>query len=66
MNARMQGGNATARGQMCVHGNPVRTEAFKIGAPSAGTVILTGTPAGVGFARSSPVYLQSGDTVEVC
>ncbi len=31
----------------------------------AGTVILTGTPEGVGFARSPPVWLQPGDTIEV-
>lgn len=31
----------------------------------AGTVILTGTPAGVGAARQPPVFLQHGDLVEV-
>lgn len=31
----------------------------------AGTVILTGTPHGVGFARKPPVFLQPGDTVSV-
>jgi 2-keto-4-pentenoate hydratase/2-oxohepta-3-ene-1,7-dioic acid hydratase in catechol pathway len=30
-----------------------------------GTVILTGTPAGVGFARTPPVWLRAGDRVEV-
>lgn len=30
-----------------------------------GTVILTGTPHGVGFARTPPVYLQPGDRVVV-
>lgn len=30
-----------------------------------GTVILTGTPPGVGFARKPPVYLKPGDHVEV-
>ena len=30
-----------------------------------GTVILTGTPAGVGFARSPQVFLKHGDRVEV-
>jgi 2-keto-4-pentenoate hydratase/2-oxohepta-3-ene-1,7-dioic acid hydratase in catechol pathway len=30
-----------------------------------GTVILTGTPAGVGFARNPPVYLAEGDRIEV-
>lgn len=30
-----------------------------------GDVILTGTPPGVGFARKPPVFLQSGDKVEV-
>ncbi len=31
----------------------------------AGTVILTGTPAGVGAARNPPVFLGHGDLVEV-
>lgn len=31
----------------------------------AGTLILTGTPSGVGMARTPPVWLQDGDTVEV-
>lgn len=30
-----------------------------------GTVILTGTPSGVGFVREPAIYLKSGDTVEV-
>jgi 2-keto-4-pentenoate hydratase/2-oxohepta-3-ene-1,7-dioic acid hydratase in catechol pathway len=30
-----------------------------------GTVILTGTPAGVGFARKPPRFLKHGDVVEV-
>jgi 2-keto-4-pentenoate hydratase/2-oxohepta-3-ene-1,7-dioic acid hydratase in catechol pathway len=30
-----------------------------------GTVILTGTPHGVGFARRPPVYLKAGDTVAI-
>jgi 2-keto-4-pentenoate hydratase/2-oxohepta-3-ene-1,7-dioic acid hydratase in catechol pathway len=30
-----------------------------------GTVILTGTPEGVGFTRQPPVYLQDGDTVSI-
>jgi len=30
-----------------------------------GTVILTGTPSGVGFTRKPPVYLMPGDTVTV-
>jgi 2-keto-4-pentenoate hydratase/2-oxohepta-3-ene-1,7-dioic acid hydratase in catechol pathway len=30
-----------------------------------GTVILTGTPQGVGFARKPPVYLKPGDTVTI-
>lgn len=30
-----------------------------------GTVILTGTPQGVGFARKPPVYLRAGDTVSI-
>lgn len=31
----------------------------------AGTLILTGTPEGVGFARNPPVWLKSGDTIVV-
>jgi 2-keto-4-pentenoate hydratase/2-oxohepta-3-ene-1,7-dioic acid hydratase in catechol pathway len=30
-----------------------------------GTVIMTGTPGGVGFARRPPVFLHAGDVVEV-
>ncbi|HEY1763534.1 MAG TPA: fumarylacetoacetate hydrolase family protein [Opitutaceae bacterium] len=30
-----------------------------------GTVILTGTPHGVGFVRKPPVYLKAGDTVTI-
>lgn len=30
-----------------------------------GTVILTGTPSGVGMARTPPVFLRAGDVVEV-
>jgi acylpyruvate hydrolase len=30
-----------------------------------GDIILTGTPEGVGFARTPPVYLKEGDTVSV-
>jgi 2-keto-4-pentenoate hydratase/2-oxohepta-3-ene-1,7-dioic acid hydratase in catechol pathway len=29
----------------------------------AGDVILTGTPAGVGFGQKPPIYLQPGDVV---
>lgn len=32
---------------------------------AAGTVILTGTPSGVGMARTPPVWLKDGDEVEV-
>lgn len=31
----------------------------------AGTVILTGTPHGVGFARKPSVWLQPGDTIQI-
>lgn len=31
----------------------------------AGDVIATGTPGGVGFARTPPVWLEPGDTIEV-
>jgi 2-keto-4-pentenoate hydratase/2-oxohepta-3-ene-1,7-dioic acid hydratase in catechol pathway len=30
-----------------------------------GDVIVTGTPEGVGFARTPPLWLKSGDNVEV-
>lgn len=30
-----------------------------------GTVLMTGTPAGVGFARKPPVFMKSGDVFEV-
>jgi 2-keto-4-pentenoate hydratase/2-oxohepta-3-ene-1,7-dioic acid hydratase in catechol pathway len=30
-----------------------------------GTVILTGTPHGVGVARTPPVFLKAGDTITV-
>ena len=30
-----------------------------------GTVILTGTPEGVGMGRTPPIYLKPGDVVEV-
>lgn len=31
----------------------------------AGSVILTGTPSGVGFARTPPVWLKAGDRIEI-
>ncbi|MEJ1971102.1 MAG: fumarylacetoacetate hydrolase family protein [Lacunisphaera sp.] len=31
----------------------------------AGTLILTGTPEGVGFARKPPVWLKAGDTITI-
>ncbi len=30
-----------------------------------GTVILTGTPEGVGFTRKPPVFLREGDTITI-
>lgn len=30
-----------------------------------GTIILTGTPKGVGFVRKPPLYLKNGDNVQV-
>ncbi|KAI0304049.1 hypothetical protein BC826DRAFT_981153 [Russula brevipes] len=30
-----------------------------------GTIILTGTPKGVGFVRKPPLYLKNGDTVQI-
>jgi len=31
----------------------------------AGAVILTGTPAGVGFARTPPVWMKDGDIIAI-
>jgi acylpyruvate hydrolase len=30
-----------------------------------GDVIITGTPAGVGYARTPPVFMKAGDTIEI-
>ena len=30
-----------------------------------GDVVITGTPAGVGYARKPPVFMQAGDTIEI-
>jgi 2-keto-4-pentenoate hydratase/2-oxohepta-3-ene-1,7-dioic acid hydratase in catechol pathway len=30
-----------------------------------GTIIMTGTPEGVGFARKPPIFLKAGDTIEI-
>ena len=30
-----------------------------------GDVVITGTPAGVGYARTPPVFMQPGDIVEI-
>ncbi|MDD5603087.1 MAG: fumarylacetoacetate hydrolase family protein [Eubacteriales bacterium] len=30
-----------------------------------GTIIMTGTPEGVGFARKPPLFMKSGDTIEI-
>jgi 2-keto-4-pentenoate hydratase/2-oxohepta-3-ene-1,7-dioic acid hydratase in catechol pathway len=30
-----------------------------------GDVIVMGTPAGVGYARTPPVWMQAGDTIEI-
>ena len=30
-----------------------------------GSIILTGTPKGVGFVRKPPVYLKNGDIVQI-
>ena len=40
-------------------------KATPIIAPLPGTIILTGTPPGVGYARQPPVWLQPGDEVVV-
>ena len=32
---------------------------------SAGDIIATGTPSGVGFARKPPIFMKAGDVVEV-
>jgi 2-keto-4-pentenoate hydratase/2-oxohepta-3-ene-1,7-dioic acid hydratase in catechol pathway len=31
----------------------------------AGTIVLTGTPAGVGAGRKPPLFLKDGDVIEV-
>ena len=31
----------------------------------AGDVIVTGTPGGVGYARTPPVWMKAGDTIEI-
>jgi 2-keto-4-pentenoate hydratase/2-oxohepta-3-ene-1,7-dioic acid hydratase in catechol pathway len=40
----------------------VCSEAFTI---HPGDVIISGTPAGVGFARKPPIFMKAGDSVEV-
>jgi 2-keto-4-pentenoate hydratase/2-oxohepta-3-ene-1,7-dioic acid hydratase in catechol pathway len=30
-----------------------------------GDVVVTGTPAGVGYARKPPIWMKHGDTVEI-
>lgn len=30
-----------------------------------GDVVVTGTPAGIGYARKPPVWMKHGDTIEV-
>jgi 2-keto-4-pentenoate hydratase/2-oxohepta-3-ene-1,7-dioic acid hydratase in catechol pathway len=30
-----------------------------------GDVLVMGTPAGVGYARTPPVWMKSGDTIEI-
>ena len=30
-----------------------------------GDVIISGTPAGVGYARTPPVFMQAGDEIEI-
>jgi len=30
-----------------------------------GDVVITGTPAGVGYARTPPVWMAPGDTIEI-
>ena len=31
----------------------------------AGDVVVTGTPAGVGYARKPPIWMKAGDTIEI-
>jgi len=38
------------------------TEAFML---EPGDLLVTGTPSGVGFARSPPVFMKAGDIVEI-
>lgn len=55
-----------ARTSLLIHSVPKLIEYFSAGMTlKKGTVILTGTPAGCGFAREPKVFLQDGDVYEV-
>ncbi len=40
-------------------------ECSKIFALESGDIIVTGTPAGVGFVRKPPIFMTPGDTCEI-
>jgi 2-keto-4-pentenoate hydratase/2-oxohepta-3-ene-1,7-dioic acid hydratase in catechol pathway len=58
-----------------IHGDNLRNQIFPVAQALShlsqgttllpGTIVMTGTPAGVGYARNPPIILQHGDTVEV-
>jgi 2-keto-4-pentenoate hydratase/2-oxohepta-3-ene-1,7-dioic acid hydratase in catechol pathway len=51
--------------RLLIYNLPVIIETLSAGLTlEAGDIIATGTPAGVGFARQPPEYLQPGDVVE--
>ena len=56
----------SASTNLMIHGIPrmisVLSEGFTL---EPGDIFLTGTPAGVGYARETPTFLQPGDVVEV-
>eukprot|EP01095_Lingulamoeba_sp_RSL-Kostka_P004030 TRINITY_DN15120_c0_g1_i1.p1 TRINITY_DN15120_c0_g1~~TRINITY_DN15120_c0_g1_i1.p1 ORF type:complete len:299 (+),score=114.39 TRINITY_DN15120_c0_g1_i1:78-974(+) len=64
----------TLNGQVMQHSN-TNDMIFKVGELISfiskgitlrpGTIILTGTPSGVGFARNPPIYLEHGDVVNI-
>jgi 2-keto-4-pentenoate hydratase/2-oxohepta-3-ene-1,7-dioic acid hydratase in catechol pathway len=51
---------------MMIYGPPKLIEYFSGFTPlSAGDVIVSGTPGGVGWVRKPPLWMKPGDTVEV-
>jgi 2-keto-4-pentenoate hydratase/2-oxohepta-3-ene-1,7-dioic acid hydratase in catechol pathway len=51
--------------QMIFKAGPIVAHLSKIFTLEPGDLIFTGTPSGVGFTRTPPVYLKAGDVVEV-